>query len=251
MGINVIGIVAILTNAFVSTTTDMQNGECRIILEPKCVYMALAFDVFVNFGLTGVFVAALLPALRFQARLKKAAQVKFPPALEHGSPPLGPALNDQSGSMEKTLVTSRADASSPERLPQPHKQNREQAKRSRLEKLFRKTVIGTCLVLVPTIANLVILSVEHGDEPAWFCLTICTLDGESTHSAYDPIIFRRMTNNHHSNSTSPRGLLAHRRPSRRRERVYPSVSRCSGNRRSQGLELCHRHCTDTAAEDDG
>lgn len=47
------------------------------------------------------------------------------------------------------------------------------------ENLVRKTLIGSILVVFPTIANLSLLYVVGGKEMGWLCLTLCTSDGTS------------------------------------------------------------------------
>lgn len=47
-----------------------------------------------------------------------------------------------------------------------------------LRKVIRKTFWGCVFMLPTTIANLTILFAMKGRQQAWFCLTMCTLDGE-------------------------------------------------------------------------
>lgn len=174
MVVNLIGLVAILATVFPSTRTNLQGGVCHFAIADKCIWLALAFDIFINFGLTGIFVIALLPALRFQNRLNKITVTRCDLALAPASSTSSTPMDDLKSGTGKFVISSRADATSPERKPK----KKERIKRSRLDRLFRKTIIGTCFILVPTVFNLALYTADHGDEPAWLCLTICTLDGE-------------------------------------------------------------------------
>ena len=47
-----------------------------------------------------------------------------------------------------------------------------------LELLIWRSCYGACLVLLPTVANLVAMVKIHGREQSWLCFTICITDGE-------------------------------------------------------------------------
>jgi len=69
----------------------------------------------------------------------------------------------------------------PFRLPQsdgPYLQAVNQTLVRAVEWLVWKTLIGTVLIVIPTIANLALMASVGGREQAWLCFTICTVDGK-------------------------------------------------------------------------
>jgi hypothetical protein len=49
----------------------------------------------------------------------------------------------------------------------------------RLKTLLWRTFVGSCLVLLPTVGNLLQLTILEGNELGFVCLICCTLDGMS------------------------------------------------------------------------
>lgn len=53
----------------------------------------------------------------------------------------------------------------------------------KLDKLLLKTLLGSVLVMIPTVANLGAITVLNGRELDWVCLATCTFDGPPTDDA--------------------------------------------------------------------
>jgi hypothetical protein len=49
----------------------------------------------------------------------------------------------------------------------------------RIERLLIRTFVGSCLVMISTVANMTQLTVFHGDELGFLCLILCNSDGSS------------------------------------------------------------------------
>jgi hypothetical protein len=133
------------------------DGRCRIGLPNKVSFPLLCFDVAVNFLLTGVFFWLLRPVLdfhgllsvsnwfggRFSSRVKQSVQ-KRELSLQHETD--GGSLKS---AMNKNIRT-----------------------------LLWKCLIGSTLVMLPTVGNMAQFYVMNSRELGWVCLTICTLDSE-------------------------------------------------------------------------
>jgi hypothetical protein len=128
------------------------DGLCHIGLPTKVLVPLLVFDIVINVLLTLTFVYLLGPVIR---------------------------LNDISGPRRSASRVANAISSccfeSRKRSINVHLGNPHVARR--IEKLMWRTFIGSVLVLIPTVANLVQLIILHGSEKGFLCLTICTLDG--------------------------------------------------------------------------
>lgn len=127
---------------------------CHIGLPRMILIPLLVFDVGINVLLTLTFIYLLGPVIR---------------------------LNDISGSQRSATRLAKAvssccmesrkkNANIPVHLGNPQIARR-------IEKLLWRTFFGSCLVLIPTIGNLVQLIILDGSEKGFICLTICTLDG--------------------------------------------------------------------------
>lgn len=53
----------------------------------------------------------------------------------------------------------------------------------KLDKLLLKTLLGSVLVMIPTVANLGAITVLNGRELDWVCLATCTFNGPSPDDA--------------------------------------------------------------------
>jgi hypothetical protein len=112
----------------------------------------LSFDVCINMALTGTFIYLLRPLLQFSGI----------------SNPDAPA-NRFTKSIRK-LFQSEDRRSSLDVYPMNQNFLRS------IEALLWKSLIGSMLVMLPTVGNLAALYSLKGRELGWLCLTICTFD---------------------------------------------------------------------------
>lgn len=151
------GTIAII--GYMSPIVDLSkiDGRCRIGLPPKVSFPLLSFDVGVNFLLTGVFIWLLRPVLSVQG---------------------GSWIAGVFGAKITTLkrVFRKSDES---------RENAEADGRLHLRvikkcinTLLWKSLIGSTLIMLPTVGNMAQFYIMKGRELGWICLTICTLDGE-------------------------------------------------------------------------
>ncbi|MCJ1337499.1 hypothetical protein MMC09_002781 [Bachmanniomyces sp. S44760] len=64
-------------------------------------------------------------------------------------------------------------------LPRVLGRQRVQVQLDMLEIIVTKSPLGCCAIIIPTLANLVVLIKLHGREQGWICFTICTANGKS------------------------------------------------------------------------
>ena len=128
------------------------DGKCRIGLPAKVSFPLLSFDIGVNFLLTGVFIFLLKPVLDYHGLLS------MPSFFGH----------------RLTRVLQREA-----RRQQEEEDNDSQlsAMNKNIKTLLWKCLIGSTMVMLPTVGNMAQFYIMKGRELGWICLTICTLDG--------------------------------------------------------------------------
>lgn len=156
MFVLLVGITILATLAFLNPVIEWKGGKCHIGLPPKTSIVLCIYDIIINFSLTGVFLWLLRPLLAFgrptdvpiwkRCLIEKLASYAW--LMQFRLPDI-PAYRL---TLTREVVKAR-------------------------ENLVRKTLIGTILVVIPTIVNLSILYVVGGKEMGWLCLTLCTSDG--------------------------------------------------------------------------
>jgi hypothetical protein len=153
----VLGFGAIAIIAFIGAISEISpnDGKCRIGLPRFVTIPLLVFDVFINTLLTIIFVYFLGPVVRSNNSSKSAAPI--------------------SG-----LVTSLGHCCDPERSRSIafHTGNPRVAKR--INYLLWRTLIGTCLVIIPTVTNMLQSMILKGQELGFLCLVACNCDGRSS-----------------------------------------------------------------------
>ena len=156
------GSIAIV--GYMSPVVELSHldGRCRIGLPPKVSFPLLCFDVVVNFLLTGVFFWLLRPVLDFHGLLSISNW-------------FGVKLNrrvQQSMHKRERSLQRETDGGS-----------LKSAMNKNIRTLLWKCLIGSTLVMLPTVGNMAQFYVMDSRELGWVCLTICTLDSKlSLHS---------------------------------------------------------------------
>jgi hypothetical protein len=133
------------------------DGRCRIGLPNKVSFPLLCFDVAVNFLLTGVFFWLLRPVLDF-----------------HGLLSVSNWFGGRLSSRVKQSVQKRELSLQQETDGGSLKS----AMNKNIRTLLWKCLIGSTLVMLPTVGNMAQFYVMNSRELGWVCLTICTLDSE-------------------------------------------------------------------------
>jgi hypothetical protein len=183
-----VGFPLLVGLAFFSPLKGLSPADqkCRIGLPRKVSITLVIFDTWINFSLTAVFIWLLRPLLAFHQTNDPNASSYF----RHW--------------FRKTFNT--VGVWIPFKFPQssgPYHQPVNQSLVRAVEWLVWKTLAGTVLIVIPTIANLSLLTVMGGREQAWLCFTICTADGASQLFLN---IFRVV---HTDNARSHLGCLCH------------------------------------------
>lgn len=132
------GVLAVFAFLHPVTSLSKVDGKCRIGLPLVITIPLLSFDIIINFALTLVFV--LRGARLIRIRGFRHAMHCIALALPFRKVP---GLNDPVKACE--LFMGRSG-------------------------------LGASAIILPTIANLVILFVLNGHENGWLCFTICTID---------------------------------------------------------------------------
>ncbi|KAF2451764.1 hypothetical protein P171DRAFT_438439 [Karstenula rhodostoma CBS 690.94] len=143
------GSVAILGFVFPVAELSQLDGRCRIGLPIKVAIPLMCFDIGLNFLLTGLFIWLLRPVLSLH-------RVNLIPGLLKKTAP-----RERSATSEVTLRYSHS-----------HMHNLNHT----IKVLLWKCIIGSTLIMLPTVGNMVTFYIMRGRELGWICLTICTLD---------------------------------------------------------------------------
>jgi hypothetical protein len=151
------GIIAVLAFVYLVSQVSPIDGQCRIGLQLGITIVLLAYDLFINMWLTGLFIKL---AAKYIERI-------FPERVSRWWNGLTQRVRRQAISLPANAVGDdppvlAIDASSD------------------LAKLTRKTLAGSAIMMSSTITNLAVLLRFHGEEAGWVCLLICTIDSEAT-----------------------------------------------------------------------
>jgi hypothetical protein len=158
-----VGFAVIVVLAFIyphkGTTPD---HTCRLGL-PKGVSIALVlYDTGINFSLTAVFIWLIRPLLAFHRTSDPNSKSCFRDRLTK-------SFNTACGWIPTIRLPNSGG---------PYHQTVNQSLVNAVEWLVWKTLAGTVLIVMPTIANLVTLTAMGGKELAWVCFTVCTADSK-------------------------------------------------------------------------
>ncbi|TKA66403.1 hypothetical protein B0A49_08959 [Cryomyces minteri] len=160
MSVLVIGVGAIAVIAFLWPLAHFSavDGKCRIGFPKKVSIPLLIYDTGINVVLSVILIHLLRPLLHWGPPAPTSRTLAYVIDWFHllfGIPAPQPIASTSSGA--STIVTPEL---------------------KKLKKLVAKSTVGTIMVLIPTVANLVILLHFDGSEQGWMCFTICTLDGK-------------------------------------------------------------------------
>lgn len=150
-GFGSIAIVGYLTPVVELSRLD---GLCRIGLPPKVSFPLLCFDVLVNVLLTGVFFWLLRPVIQFHGLLR-------------GRKCCGGIFGSNHKRMTRNHDVMESQGSN----------GLEKAVNSNIMTLLWKCLVGSMLVMLPTVGNMAQFYAMKSRELGWVCLSICTLDG--------------------------------------------------------------------------
>jgi len=167
---------------------ELRNGACHIGLPQKVTIPLVIYDIGINIALTALFVHLLRPTLKF--RLNMFQETRNPPE------PITSLPRQISRTVDITTTTEdRTSLSTDGKEPNASSFSMhapstfagwvqcstrfEERNNKKMERLLEKSLLGTFLVLMPTVINMILLWVVHGTEQGWLCSTLCSLDGES------------------------------------------------------------------------
>lgn len=153
------GFVVIVLSAFMYPHTKLVLNRCKMGLPMAVSISLLVFDTLINFTLTAVFIWLIRPLLAFHRSSNPDSKSYF-----------RDKLKTSFGALCARIPITLGSTSG------PYHQEATQSRVSQVEQLVWKTIIGTILVVLPTIANLVSLNAVGGREHAWICYTVCTAD---------------------------------------------------------------------------
>lgn len=174
VAIIVLGFGSIAGAAFAFPIANIaDDNKCRIGVPTKVTVPLIAYDIFINAALTGVFVALLRPLLRFQKQ-RKAPDIHL--ANEPDSAPLEAQKSQAHTDLPSTESEIELTASSSHSTPRGDKHPSVNS----LKILVYKSLAGAVAITLPTVTNLGLLFRWKGQEQGWLCFTLCTLDGKQT-----------------------------------------------------------------------
>ncbi|KAJ4398309.1 hypothetical protein N0V91_010285 [Didymella pomorum] len=148
------GFGSIAVVGYMSPVVELSDldGRCRIGLPPRVSFPLLCFDVAVNVLLTGVFFWLLRPVLDFHGlKAKTWCGERMTRKLKKSMRKSEQQMSDMGASLKTAM-------------------NRN------IKTLLWKCLIGSTLVMLPTVANMTQFYIMNSRELGWVCLTICTLD---------------------------------------------------------------------------
>ena len=132
------------------------DRRCRLGTLPIVAIPMLSLDLFMNLIMTFAFIHLLGPVVQANSR-------------SSSSYPASHLAN-----FFNTCCKRSRQREVDIRLGNPHVAKR-------IEKLLWRTFAGSSLVVIPTFANMVQLTITKGKEYGFICLTVCSFDGRSRH----------------------------------------------------------------------
>ncbi|KAF2630365.1 hypothetical protein BU25DRAFT_335195, partial [Macroventuria anomochaeta] len=149
------GFTAIGVVAYMNPVADMSpiDGRCRIGVPRYTTIPLVSYDVGLNVLLTLVFVYLLSPLIR-SGKL--------------------PSKGFPASRFATCFGNMCSHSKSRTSLIQANHSNQLMVKK--IEKLLLRTLIGSILVMIPTVGNMAALTAMEGRELGWVCLTTCTFD---------------------------------------------------------------------------
>jgi hypothetical protein len=144
------GTIAVVGFSRSSAYISSIDHRCRIGLPRYVTLPLLSFDALVNVLLTTIFVHLLGPLISSNKAGKFSASR------------IATCFTGCCGKSNKLKVNL-------------HTGNQRAGKK--IERLLWRTFIGSTLVVIPTVGNMIQMSIFEKREFGWLCLTVCTFDG--------------------------------------------------------------------------
>lgn len=189
------GVIAVIAFLWPNAALSSSDGKCLIGLPNKVLIPLLTYDIFINVGLTTLFVLLLLPYLRLRDILLHQPSTKKQTVeravVQRGNVNPVPANSGHAIEIltttsvetwsENTRCSPKSATSSCQMVRTCPSCKRVKVRSNNLWKLVIRSLCGSVMVLVPTIINLVLIYCWRGKEQGWLCFTVCTLDGKFTY----------------------------------------------------------------------
>lgn len=140
-----VSFFAVAINAYMSPIMIMnsEDGRCHMGIPGKASIPFMSVDVLVEIVLTGVFIYLLQPTVKTGWLSKVSGDFR---ATKTSKPTME----------ENTYIT---------------------AAQRNIINLLRKSLVGSLLIMIPTMVNMIQLYIMQGRELALVCVTMCILDG--------------------------------------------------------------------------
>jgi len=142
----------------------------------------LAYDIFINVALTGIFVYYLRPMLNFRVNMRQDRQESAESLASFSAARHITRTVQITSTIERRNSCSTKDqkaapstsVTTPTFASWVHPSTRfEERHNQRMGMLLKKSLIGAFLVLIPTVGNMILFVIEHGTEQSWLCFTLC------------------------------------------------------------------------------
>lgn len=170
----IMGFGSLTIVAFLRPVAQVSNDMCRIGIPPYVALPLLLYEVTINLCLTGIFVCLLNSLVKPHEIDSRGSGVSIETLVSVKSEPNLDSLLQRE--IKSSVVAERRKhhegASKATNLPSSKN-------RGWTERLIARSTIGLIFVLIPTVANLILMYYVHGQEKGWECLTFCCIDGES------------------------------------------------------------------------
>ena len=166
-GFGVIAIVGYITPVVELSGLD---GRCRIGLPSKVSLPLMSFDIGVNVLLTGMFLYLLKPMLAHHHLLSMRGLF--------GEKRCERLFGEKGGKLLKGWWSRLGGMGRPATGSIQYTDAQKKAMSRHIKVLLIKCLVGSSLVMMPTLGNMIQFYVMQGRELGWICLTLCTLDGK-------------------------------------------------------------------------
>lgn len=143
-----VSFLTVAINAYLSPviTMNANDGRCHMGIPGKASIPFMSVDIVVDVVLTGVFIYLLRPVVRMHGLTK----------------------------MSNVVGIDKI------RKLRTEKEKHDTAVQKNIKILLRKSLIGSLLIMIPTVANMIQFYIMQGKELALVCLILCTIDGKSS-----------------------------------------------------------------------
>ncbi|PVH91767.1 hypothetical protein DM02DRAFT_702928 [Periconia macrospinosa] len=154
-----VGFGSITMLAYLTPVVELSrlDGRCRMGVPAKVSLPLMCFDVVINFLLTGIFLWLMKPVLASRQILS-----------------LRSLLGDTIGGGSKRWFGELGGLGRGNDLQYSIVQKNVMNKH--IKTLLLKSLVGSMLIMLPTVGNMIQFYVIRGREPGYICLMLCTLD---------------------------------------------------------------------------